>query len=88
MTEELLATLRKTCNDAPPRIDGRRVSLDPKTVIALLDEIETLSVQRDAMKGVVDALEKHERQYLTASTLRNAIQMYRSAMLSIPAKTR
>jgi hypothetical protein len=63
MTDELLTRLRKTCNDAPPRIDGRRVSLDPKIVIALLDEIEALTKERDAMKSVVDALDKHERQY-------------------------
>lgn len=34
--------LREACDAAPPRADGRQVILDPRTVIALLDEVERL----------------------------------------------
>lgn len=42
ITEDELRHLREACEAAPPRVDGRRVSLDPRTVIGLIDEIERL----------------------------------------------
>lgn len=42
MTDDDLRHLRGICEAAPPRVDGRRVSLDPRTVIGLIDEVERL----------------------------------------------
>lgn len=42
MTGDDLRHLREVCEAAPPRVDGRRVSLDPRTVIGLIDEVERL----------------------------------------------
>ena len=40
-------------------------------------DLVALLAEHDRMRPVVDALDKHERAYQTASTLKNAIQAYR-----------